>query len=238
MRLGSVNQSFLLAAFTLAIPACGQESSPPAVTQDASVTSDTSSSETSSDETSGHETSSHSDGSVSSLPSTETSTESLSSPDAAVSQQPAASTSDDSYTSPTTAADSGVGISSASTTTSAESTQTEENAASCDADLPIDRVGDKVVRARLSVGWVFQVENDSRDASLGSCLSPCNECVTLVNGHDNYCSHACDNDNECDAGETCFGCGEFKACLLRCDNDDDCLANSGTCQEGICLWST
>jgi hypothetical protein len=141
-------------------------------------------------------------------------------------------------TSPTTVVDSGAWTSSAPPTTSGASTQAEEDAASCDADLSIVRVGDKVVRARLSAGWVFQVEDDLRDASLGSCLSPCNECVTLVNGHDNYCSHACENDNQCDHGETCFGCGEFKACLLRCDNDDDCLASSGTCQEGICLWST
>jgi hypothetical protein len=117
-------------------------------------------------------------------------------------------------------------------------TSEEPSGASCDAELFIQRVGSRVVRARLSDGWLFQSEGESLDAATGNCLSPCTECVTLINGHDNYCSQACDHDDQCNSGETCFGCGEFKACVLRCDTDDDCLDVSGTCQAGICLWST
>lgn len=117
-------------------------------------------------------------------------------------------------------------------------TSEEPSGASCDAELFIERVGSRIVRARLSEGWLFQAESESLDAAAGNCLSPCTECVTLMNGHDNYCSQACDNDDECKVGETCFGCGDFKACVLRCETDDDCLDVSGTCQAGICLWST
>lgn len=114
---------------------------------------------------------------------------------------------------------------------------TEGDGSSCATELFIERERGEVVHARLSERWVFHSEGDSLDASRGGCLSPCNECVTLIDGADTYCSHACEKDSECGEGETCFGCGEFKACLLRCDSDDDCDADS-SCSEGICLWST
>jgi hypothetical protein len=90
-----------------------------------------------------------------------------------------------------------------------------------------------IERADLSPDWQYQVE-----AATEGCLSPCDTCVTTNNvGGRNYCSHLCETDKDCGAGETCFGCWEVRACVKLCATNADCSFDE-TCELGQCLWAT
>ena len=111
---------------------------------------------------------------------------------------------------------------------------TDDEGGRCPGDGSVKRDPEgNIVRASLSPDWEYQVE-----AATEGCLSPCDTCVTTNNvGGQNYCSHLCETDADCGAGETCFGCWEVRACVKLCETKEDCNSDE-TCELGQCLWAT